>query len=222
MRLVWPPASGTGSDSAGPSCCSSARRASSITAAQACRKWPAAVPSRSDAGSLTCRRGGLRARADGDDPRGDRRAPRHGDPPRPARAGRPPAAGARPRRPARHRPLDAAPGAHVADRERPPDRDCAGAAAARSSRTRRRWPRARGSSSPAVTGATCSTTGSPSRSAPCVLAAERRRRRTSRALREHVEAMRDGRPTSRTTGAPTCSSISASPRRRGRRGCSRR
>ena len=118
------------------------------------------------AGSLPCCRGGFRAGADGDDPRGDGRAPRHRDPARAARPGR---RGCRPSASSptsSGSPLDAAPGADVADRERPPGGHA---------RPRRRHVRVRRAAAggerrvelrATATGASCSTTGSRSRSAP--------------------------------------------------------
>ena len=84
--------------------------------------------------------GRLRAGPLADGLRGDRRPARHRDQARPAAAGLAAARRARAVRAARHRPLDAAPGADGADPERPPLRRRAGAAAARSSPTRCRPP----------------------------------------------------------------------------------
>ena len=135
--------------------------------------------------------------------------------------GRPAAVGARPRRPARDRALDAAAGADLADRERPPDR---------AARPRRRDVRVRGAA------AGREQPGGPDRRALARgarlpdrgrgrLGRARRRARDAGAPRDAARARRgDARrsATSRSTGGRTCSSTSASPRRRARRGCWRR
>ena len=172
-----------------------------------------------DACGHPCRRGGLRARPGRHDVRGDGRAARHGDPPRPARTGRAAAAGARARRAARHLALDAAPGADRADPERAPRRGA---------RARRRLVRRRPAAARRVRAVELADVA---RAARLPRRGRGRRRRArgrargrGRPRAPRAPRRRDarGRATSRSSGRPTCSSTSGSPRPPARRGSWRR
>ena len=168
------------------------------------------------------RSGGLRAGRGADHVRGDRRAPRHGDPARPARGRHPPAARARALRSARHHPLDAAPRDHDADPERPPR------LAARPRRRhvrRRRAADGRGAGGDRARGPLARPARLPDRDRGRRRAARRRARQAGGAGADAGAGRRDGRHARglhRPTGTRTSSSTSASPRPPSRSASSRR